>query len=137
MSMFDDFENDVLDAMLGATATLLASGVEIGLSTTTPTEAGGNITEPSGAGYARVYVNNDGSEWPASTVGEKANANTLTFPQASGGNWGLVTHWVMYSSSVPVIWGILDDGAGAALPRQINDGDVFRFLAGQLRISLD
>jgi hypothetical protein len=41
MSFTDTMENEILDAMLGNGATLLASVVEVGLSSTTPTDAGG------------------------------------------------------------------------------------------------
>ena len=138
MSLMDVLENAVLDEMLGASATLFGASVDIALSTTTPTDAGGNITEPNaGYGYARVSVTNNGTEWPAASSGEKKNANTILFAQASGGAWGDVTHFVIYDGATPKIWGALDNGAGTPTPRTIADGDQFRFLANQLRITID
>ncbi len=137
MSLMNALELAVLDEMLGASASLLGTPVTIGLSTTTPADDGSNITEPSGFGYARASVANDGTEWPAAAAGEKKNANTILFPAASGGSWGTLTHWVMYDSGVPKIWGVLDDGAGVPTPRLVSDGDQFRFLANNLRIAMD
>lgn len=137
MSLFDVFENAVLDSWLGATATLLGASVDIGLSTTTPNDDGTGITEPAGAAYARKTVTNDGAEWGAASGGQKDNINVIAFAAASGGNWGLISHWVLYDSGTAKVWGVLDDGAGTPQPRQINDGDQFRFLAGELRIQQD
>ena len=137
MSLFNTFENAVLDSWLGATAALLGGTVDFGLSTTTPNDDGTNITEPAGGAYARKTVNNDGAEWAAAASGQKVNTNVITFVAASGGNWGLVTHWVLYDGGTAKIWGVLDEGTGTPTPRQINDGDQFRFLAGQLRIQQD
>lgn len=137
MSFANNLENAILDALLGASASLLGSSVDIALSTANPGEDGTGIAEPSGAGYARVSVTNDGTEWGAAASGEKTNINVITFPQASGGNWGLISHWALYDSGVMKLYGEIDDGAGTPTPRQVNDGDIFRFLAGKLRISLD
>lgn len=141
MSFLDVHERAVLDANLGAGATLLGATVDIGLSTTAPADDGTNITEPAGGAYARKTVNNDGAEWSAAaTVGgitTKANINTIVFVQASGAAWGLISHWVLYDGGVPKIWGLLDDGTGTPLARQVNDGDIFQFLATELRVKLD
>ena len=136
MSFSNSFENAVLDAMLGGSASLLGGSVDIALSTTNPGEDGTGITEP-GAGYTRVTINNDGAEWGAAVGGVKSNTNVITFPQASGGNWGLISHWALYESGIMRLYGEIDDGLGVPTPRQVNDGDTFKFLAGKLRISLD
>jgi len=137
MSLADSLENAALDAMLGSSATLLGGSLEVALSTTTPNDDGTNFTEPSGYGYARVPVTNNDANWPAASGGEKKNANTITFPTASGGSWGTVTHWGILDGGNVKIFGIIDDGAGGAAPRTILDGDQFLFLANQLRITMD
>jgi hypothetical protein len=135
MALFNTLKNNVLNTLLGTGASLLGSTIEIGLSTTTPTNAGGNISEPSGNAYARVSMANDNAHWVAS-VGSKSNTSAIVFPIASG-NWGTITHWIIYSASQPVIWGVLDNGSGSPLPRVITSGDQCRFLANQLRITMD
>lgn len=141
MSMTNVHELAVLDANLGVGATLLGATVEIALSTADPGEDGTGLTEPVGNGYARVTVNNDGAAWgPATLVGglgTKVNLTSITFPSASGGPWGLITHWAMVDSGTVKFSGEIDDGAGTPQPRQVNNTDLFRFLAGALRITLD
>ncbi len=123
--------------MLGSSATLLGSPVEVGLSTTTPNDDGTNITEPpGGAAYARVSLANTNGNFPVASGGEKSNGVDVEFPEATAG-WGTVTHWVLYDASVPKIWGIIDDGAGTPLSRDILTGDVFKFPSTRLRMTLD
>src|SRR5262245_41287462 len=56
----------------------------IGLSSTTPTEAAGNFTEPSGGSYARVST--AAADWAAASgtaPATKATSTTKTFPTAT------------------------------------------------------
>lgn len=133
MSLSDTLENTVLDTILGTSGTL-PTPVYIGLSTTTPTDAGANFTEPVGFGYARVSVANNATQWPNASGGIKSNANTQSFPNAAGGSWGTATHFGIFTASsggTPVITGALDS------PRLINDGDLFQFPATLLRLTAD
>lgn len=134
MSLSDAFELEVLDAILG-TSGLLPGTVYIALSTTTPTDAGANFTEPVGNAYARVAVTNNATQWPAAASAEKSNANAISFPTASGGNWGTVTHVGIFTAAgpggTPKIWGALD------APRAVNDGDLFQFPANLLKLLID
>jgi len=72
----------------------------IGLSSSTPTAAGGNVTEPSGNGYARVQI----SGFSSASDGSVHNTSDIVFPLSTG-TWfpadRLATHWVVF------------DGAGA------------------------
>ena len=136
MSFVDAFENAILDEMLGTGATLLGSSLDLGLSTTTPADDGTNITEPSGGSYAREPITNNDTNFPAASGGAKANGGAVTFTTATA-DWGVITHWVLYDSTVPKIWGVLDDGAGTPQPRGVYNGDTISFPIGQLRISLD
>lgn len=91
------WRNKIMDDMFQA-----ASGntFYIGLSSSTPTAAGGNVTEPTANGYARVRV----SAFTAADDGSIHNAADIVFPESTG-TWfpadRLATHWVMF------------DGAGA------------------------
>lgn len=141
MSLINDFELAVLDAALGAGATLLSATVDLALSTTDPTEDGSGITEPSGGGYARKTINNDGTQWAAaaleSGVATKRTNAEINFGTASGAAWGLIGWVVIYDGVNPKIICQLDDGAGTPTTRQVNDGDTVRFLTGQLRVTAD
>lgn len=114
------FSNTARDTMLGA----IPGTLYIGLSTSTPTVTGTNVTEPVGNGYARIAI----------TVGaasgqNRANTNAFQFA-ASGGDWGTVTHSVYYTaSSGGTFWGFDDlDSArnmvdGATIDYGIGDVD--------------
>lgn len=107
--------------------------IYIGLMTSEPNDDGSGVVEPAGAGYARVSVPNTLTEWPAAAGGTKDNANVLTFPTATGA-WGIITHF-----------GIFDAASGGNLlmfgalntARDVLNGDVFRYLAGALVVTLD
>lgn len=127
----DAQEQAILDLFLRNTAWSL-SGLHVGLSTTTPTEAGGNFTEPSGNGYARVSKPRGATDWAAASGTAPAvasNATVITFPTASGGNWGTVTHFGLFSASTGgtlYFWGALGTS------KAINDGDTASFAIGAL-----
>ncbi len=136
MSMTDNMENAVLDASLGASATLLGSIVEIGLSTTPISDDGTGATEPSTGNYSRVSIDNDGTNWNPSASGIKTNASDIIFPEATE-DWGTITDWALYDSGVMKFHGIVDDGAGTADPVTVYSGNRVRFTTNQLRISLE
>lgn len=72
----------------------------VGLSTTTPTMAGGNVTEPSGNGYARVAT--APADWGNATnadPSEVSNAVDILFPEVTGSGWGTITHFVIYDAA--------------------------------------
>ncbi len=103
----------------------------VALYTVAPTDAGGG-TEVSGSGYTRVQVN--AATWAAASSGSKSNGAAITFPQASGGNWGTVVAFtIMDASSVGNQ--ILN---GTVSPSQaVNDTDTASFLTGNLTIIAD
>jgi hypothetical protein len=74
-------ENKMLGHLFG-TAYTAPTTVYMALSTTTPTDAGGNVTEPSGNGYARVAIGNNSTNWNAASGGTVTNKTAITFPEA-------------------------------------------------------
>lgn len=74
--------------------TNLFSGAYIALSTTTPTAAGGNVSEPpSAAGYERVAA----SEGSFSASGGKiTNTKYIYYPEATA-SWGTPSHMCLYT----------------------------------------
>lgn len=66
----------------------------LGLSTTAPNTAGGNVTEPSGGSYARVELTNLSQP----SDGEVSNTEMITFPESTE-SWGTVTHFVVYDAA--------------------------------------
>lgn len=127
--------NAILDNLLGASndATWPAT-VYISLSIADPGATGAGFTEPSGNGYARIGVTNDGAGWAVAAGGEKANAALIQFAAASGGAWGTITHHGIHDALTAgnlLHWAELD------APVTVNNGDDVRYLAGQFKVKLD
>ena len=133
MPATDAFEAILLDGIFGDPDYTPPTNWFISLSTTTPTEAGANFTEPVGNGYARVSTAD--ADWAAATGTApvtKANANAITFPQATG-SWGTVTHFGFHDLSSGGnlrIWGALGTS------KAIGNLDIASFAAGALIVKL-
>jgi len=107
------------NTMLGA----IPNTLYVGLSSTTPTESGTNVTEPSGNGYARIAITVG-----AASSQNRANTNAIQFA-ASGGDWGTMTHTVFYSAaSGGDYWGFDDLTAS----RNMVDGATLDFAIGDI-----
>jgi hypothetical protein len=125
--------NKLLDHQNGKTSFTMPTAVHIGLSTTTPTAAGTNVTEPSGGGYARVTTS--GATWAAASAGATSNANAITFPEASstwlsGANF---THVVIYDASTS--GNMLSFGA-ITVAKSATAGDTLSIAPGELDMTL-
>jgi len=135
VSFCDAWETAVLDHVMNDGA-MTPTDQYIGLSTTTPTDAGGNFTEPVGNGYARKATT--GTDWDAAVAGSpsyKDNTATITFGTASGGSWGALTYCGFFDASsggTPNATGQITNG-----PKTIEGGDTAQFAAGELDITLD
>lgn len=134
MAGFCDFwENEILDHVLGASTYTPPGTLYVALSTTTPTDAGGNFTEPVGNNYARVAVTNNLTNWPAASGGSKSNGTAVTFNDATG-SWGTVTHFGVYdqaSGGNLLFWGQL------TASKLVGTGDQLSFGATNLQVTLD
>lgn len=94
-------DNSILDHFTTKTtwAARTADATWIGLSSTTPTKSGTNVTEPSGGAYARVQVT--AAEFAAASASATQNNADQNFPTAtatwvSGAN---LTDLVIYDAS--------------------------------------
>lgn len=76
--------NDILAFNFGGTTQLNISPLYLGLSKTTPTLYGANITEPTG-NYARISIDNTptGLAWSTAALGVIANAIQLSFVEST------------------------------------------------------
>ena len=75
--------------------TNLFTNAYIGLSTTAPTAAGGNVTEPSGNGYGRVAANSGSF---SASGGIITNGSYIYFEEATA-SWGTITHIIVCDSA--------------------------------------
>lgn len=125
MDLSDATERGVLDDLLNTT-------LYLGLSSTTPTDAGGNITEPSTGSYARVEV--ESGDWAAATgtaPAKKSNDTQLDFPTATG-DW-LVGANLTYAVAFTASSGGTYLGCfRLRTPTPVLNGQTFSFLVGQL-----
>ncbi|MDN5919066.1 MAG: hypothetical protein L0I76_28895 [Pseudonocardia sp.] len=132
MPFVDLIEQAILDHFLTDPAWTPETTLYIGLSSTTPTDAGGNITEPSTGSYARVATT--AADWaaasgtaPASKVTNVAKAfATATGDWVAGAN---LTHFVLMSASTAGTcraWGLLTTA------KPVLNGDTPSFPAGSL-----
>ena len=98
----------------------------VGLHTQDVTDAGTG-TEVTGNAYARTAatftVTND----------QATNSGSITFPTASGGNWGTITHIGIWSATTA---GTLYYHGALTASKVCNDGDTFQIAASALTITL-
>lgn len=129
----DYLENGVLNHVLRNTSlTQPATNVWVALFTAATTDTGGG-TEVTGGAYARVRVQGT-SAWDAPSNGATANTSDINFVQATA-NWGTVSH-------VAIIDSCSDTGTNNFLyhgsltsSKVVNNGDTFKFNAGDLDIT--
>jgi hypothetical protein len=128
----------LLNYMFGKTSAFdTQPDIYVGLSTTEPTEAGGNVTEPSSGGYARVAA--PAADWGSATNADPsviANADVVDFGTASG-TWSSgsnMTHFVFFDASSG--GNVLGSGA-LTVPKPVINGDPVTFEIGALSLSLD
>ena len=134
MGSFADYlENELLDHVFGGADYVRPATLYVGLSTTTITDAGGNITEPVGGNYARVAVTNNATNFPAAASGAKANGTAISFPEATGA-WGTITDFFISDASPGgniLCYGALDAS------KTVSSGETISFAVGALDITLD
>ena len=130
MAGFSDYlEDKVLDHVFGGTAYTAASTLYVGLYTSAPSDTGGG-TEVSGGSYARKSM-------PAMTVSGTSpttatNGAAVEFVTATG-SWGTVTHVGVFDAASS---GNLLAWAALTTSKAVTSGDVFRFNAGELDVTL-
>lgn len=128
----DFLENEILNTFLRDNATYTPSGtVYVGLMTVSGSDAtqGTEVTDSNA--YARTAVT-----FGAASAGAVANSLDVTFPTASGGNWGTVIEFAVFDTEVHnggnvLYFGPVNPG------KAINDGDTAKFLTGDIDITED
>lgn len=107
----------------------------IALHTGDPGEEGSANEVANSYSYARTSVAFDAASQPSTGLTFCDNSATVTFPTASGGNWGTITHISIKTSATYGSGETLFKGALTAT-KQVNDGDTFQIQAANLVISL-
>jgi hypothetical protein len=131
MGSFSDYwENEVLDHLFGK-GNYAPPTIYVALSTADPGDDGSGISEPSGDGYARAAT--AAIDWSAAAGGTLTNADAIEFPEAADA-WGTVTHFALFDAAAG--GNLLAHGA-LSESKAIGAGDIARFAAGDLDISLN
>lgn len=134
MSAFSNYLEDAIIAwaFTGTTFPTALTSVWVSLHTGDPADTGAN--EVSTGNYARIQVANAG--WTKTTGGTASATNTaeIVFPASGTVTWsGTVSHVGIWSASTA---GNFLYGGALTTSRVVASGDVFKFLASNLTISV-
>lgn len=129
-SFADYWENEILDHLFGK-GSYTPPTIYVGLSTADPTDDASGLAEPSGGSYARVAT--AGADWNVASGGAIANANDITFPEATD-SWGTITHFALFDAASA--GNMLAHGT-LSVSKSISSGDTAKFAAGDLDVTLD
>ena len=94
-------------------------------------ETGDDGQEASGGAYARVQVNGTSNWDDPSGGGATQNSNAITFPTATA-DWGMISGVII--SDAATDGNVLLHGS-LTTARDVKNGDVFKFNAGDLDIT--
>jgi hypothetical protein len=132
MSLTNYYEAKILNHVNNVATLTPEAHLHLGLSTTTPTDTGTNVTEPSGGSYARQQVTNGATFWATATAGNADNLAAVVYPEASAA-WGTITYMVCWDAAeANVLW----YGALTA-QKVIGSGDQLTFSIGEVDQNLD
>lgn len=129
--MSNYLENALLNAVFRNTAYTSSATVYAALFTAISDAEAGTGTEVANSNaYARTAIT-----FSAPSNGVIQNSADVTFPTASGGNWGTITHFGIFDSGT--------HGAGNALTalktvtasKVVNDGDTAKFTTNNLSVT--
>lgn len=129
MAGFSDYlEDKVLDHVFGGTSFTAPSSLHVALYTSAPSDTGGG-TEVSGGSYARQTATFNVSGTNPTTA---TNAAAVEYPTATG-DYGTVVAVGIFDASSS---GNLLAYASLTANKTVSTGDVFRFDAGDIDITL-
>ena len=94
-------KNNILNNWFRGTGATLPTTLYVGLSKTAPTEAGGNVTEPTASSYKRIAIQANTTNWTTASNGKISNAVVFRFPEATEA-WttssAKITHFAIYDA---------------------------------------
>lgn len=139
--------NKIVDEFTGRGQSYWGASKYIGLSSTAPTQAGGNITEPTTGGYKRVLIgtSNQSASYKMSAAvdGESISTEEIYFPESTDA-WGVpLTHYVLFNSDTAsavsnvLAFGTLKDENGDDTSITVVSANrVVLFRPGEFKISM-
>jgi hypothetical protein len=127
MSFSNGFETHVLKYVFTTDSVTRPTAWYVGLFTADPTDTGSGATEISGNAYARVAAT-------FTVSGSEATTSAAVEFAAATGSWGTISHIGIFDASSG---GNLIAHSALTSSKAIATGDVLRFPAGDIDISLD
>lgn len=133
-ALSDLLEVELLDHILRNESWTPASSVWIALFTTDNGLESGTITgEVSGGSYGRIEVGGtSGRSFTAASAGATTNNEDWTFTTATA-DWGTVNYVAVMSASTA---GSVYIHGPLTAPKTVNNGDTFKFNAGDFDITM-
>lgn len=129
--MSNYLENALVNAVFRNTAYTSSATVYVALFTAVSDAEAGTGTEVTNANaYARTAVT-----FGAPSNGVISNSSDTTFPTASGGNWGTITHFGIFDSGTHAGGNALSIIKTVTASKVVNDGDTAKFTAGNLSVT--
>jgi len=130
------FEDKIWNHVFGSTTYTKPTNWYVGLLTATPSDSAGG-TEVSGGSYARQIC-----AFTITGTGTALATNTsaITFPTATA-DWGIVG-WVgiydaVSSGNLVAYQNLQKSDFSTTTTKTVNDGDIFKFNASTIKITLD
>jgi len=134
MPFSEGIDNTILDHFFGkATWAATANNRYTGLSSTTPTKTGGNVTEPSTGSYARVQL--IATQMAAAATSATSNNADQTFPQATA-DWlggANLTNMVMFDAATV---GTFLAFKSLTVAKPVLNGDTAKFASGDMDFTI-
>lgn len=135
MTDFSDYlENVIINHFFRNSSTSSPATVYVALATAVSNAETGNAggTEvPATNAYARTAVT-----FGAPSNGVSTNSGDVTFPTASGGSWGTVTHFAIFDSATQGAGNALTAWKALTASKTIADGDTAKFTTGNITLTV-
>lgn len=129
-SLTDSEELALLNLMTGLAGYTTPTNLYVGLFTAVANQETASVTEVAVGSYARVQTV---GKWGTPASGQVASNVDIVFPTATA-DWGTITHVGLNSASTAGTWKWID---ALTAPKVVNNGDIFKFLSGQLILLLN
>lgn len=131
MSSTNFARNKSQDLIFGGTSFTPPTNYYICLSTTAVSSSGSNLSEPSGAGYARVQIPNTKSYFTNSVNGTLVNSGSIVFP-ISTGSWGTIVDIALADAATSgSVWYY----TSLTTPKVVQDSTIISFAASAITIT--
>ena len=138
MTDFSDYlEDELLDHILKGSTFTAPATVALSLWTAATNDAGGGTEVTDANAYARLEVEGaTGRTFSVSSGGTTDNDQAWDFAAAAGGSWGEVGWLAIVDSTAHAGGNFLFHG-NVTTAKTVGDGDIARFAAGNLDVTLD